>query len=60
MPVENIAKLTLVSIYYRGTRHSSFIGLPVIDGKVVLAGSQLERMLVKIGVRHGDTYSIGY
>ncbi len=48
-------KLTLVSIWYRGTRHSFFIHC--IDGKV--SQDQLSELVKKAGVIPGTTYSIG-
>lgn len=52
--------LTLVSITFRGVRYSRFINAKRLDnGEVVIDTQYLENWLDSLGVRRGDTYSMG-
>lgn len=53
-------KLTMVSIYHRGFKHVEFVSLPLLDNKPVLSRSTLNKILDKLNVGIGDTWSIGY
>ncbi len=48
-------KLTLVSIWYRGARHSFFVH--TLDGKV--SHDQLTDLVKRVGVVPGTCYSVG-
>ena len=54
-----MTKFTAVSVWFRGYRHVEFHHLPVENGKTVMPAFLLEAMLDRVGVRRGDTYSIG-
>lgn len=54
-----MTKFTTVSVWFRGYRTVEFHHLPVVNGKAILPASILNAMLDRIGVRRGDTYSLG-
>lgn len=52
-------KLTAISIWFHGVRHTTFAMLPVdADGKVRAPESLISSITAKIGVQRGDTISI--
>lgn len=54
-----ILKLTLVTILFKGVRYSRFFYLEYVNGKAVMPETVLNQWLDIIGVRGGQTYSIG-
>lgn len=54
-----MTKLTLVSIWYRGRRHSFFVNAPYINGRAVVDAGTLNQLLDRVGVLNYTTYTIG-
>lgn len=54
-----MTKLTAVSIWFRGVRHTYFVELAVENGKPILPAADLDLLLDRIGVRRGDTFAVG-
>lgn len=52
-------KLTMISIRFQGRLHWFFVNAKIVNGKTVVAESVLEELLDGIGVRRGDTYTLG-
>ena len=52
-------KLTLVTILFKGIRYSRFFNLPYVNGRALMPEGILDQWLDSIGVRRGQTYSIG-
>lgn len=52
-------KLTLVTIQFNGIRYSRFFNLPYVNGRALMPESILDEWLDFIGVRRGQTYSMG-
>ena len=52
-------KLTMVSIYFNGKRHTFFLQARIENDHAVVAQKELDRLLDRLNVRRGDTYSIG-
>lgn len=54
-----VIKQTFVTIIFRQKRYTYLIDCPMIDGHAFLPGSIYNALLDKIGVKHGETVSIG-
>lgn len=53
-------KLTLISITFRGRKYTAFVQAEYdLQGKARISEPFLNRVLNAIGVRRGDTYTIG-
>ena len=55
----NLTKLTMVSIRYNSRLYTFFAPATTVEGRSVIAKDILERLLNRIGVRRGDTYTLG-
>lgn len=59
-PVVREPKLTAVSVGFRGQSHHFFLKLQCDEqGRARVPQHQLDRILESIGVRRGDTYTVG-
>lgn len=54
----HIYRLTMVSLFYRGRSRAYFVRLPVVDGKVILAGRDYDALTK--GLQPGTLVGIGY
>ncbi len=55
-----MTKLTMISVWFRGVRHTRFVqGTVHPDGSVSVSQAQVDRVLDQLGVRRGDTYTLG-
>ena len=52
-------KKVFVSILYNGRKYSYLIDARFVQGRAVVSQTVIDGLLDKIGVRRGDTYSIG-
>jgi hypothetical protein len=52
-------KKVFVSIRYNGRNYSYLVDASFVEGRAVVSQTAIDGLLDKIGVRRGDTYSIG-
>lgn len=52
-------KLTLINVYHEGKKHQEFIMCKYEEGRAVLSMDRLNKILDKLKVPRGGTYSVG-
>ena len=52
-------KKIFVSIQYNSRKYTYLVDALFVNGRAVVAQSVIDNLLDRIGVRRGDTYSIG-
>jgi hypothetical protein len=52
-------KKIFVSIQYNSRKYTYLVDALFVNGRAVVAQSVIDTLLDRIGVRRGDTYSIG-
>ena len=52
-------KKIFVSIQYNSHKYTYLVDASFVNGRAVVAQSVIDTLLDRIGVRRGDTYSIG-
>jgi hypothetical protein len=54
-----MSKKVFVSIRYNSHKYTYLVDALIVNGQAVVSQSVIDGLLNKIGVRRGDTYSIG-
>lgn len=57
--MNNVKKLTMITITFRGRQHTYFVWARMENQRARVSQDVLDRVLDRLGVRRGDTYSIG-